>query len=213
MWGIIPFGQGLTLFDFQLGILYTLALSSLGVTRGLIEDRAAKLKLAFALTLVPGWGQGQKINLAVKQNKSSTNYKLTALACALKFLIHKILWQGSTHMFLSLPPVKGRLRLTKSIDLKRNYSTNSTFYSSLIHFSFEEFAHWFSGFCDAESFFFISDSGNNFSFYFGINLHIDDIKVLQYISHRLGVGKISTNKQVATLKSPSGESMKNYKNY
>ena len=30
-WGIIPFGQGLTLFDFSLGILYTLALSSLGV--------------------------------------------------------------------------------------------------------------------------------------------------------------------------------------
>jgi NADH-ubiquinone oxidoreductase chain 1 len=31
LWGIIPFGQGLTLFDFSLGILYTLALSSLGV--------------------------------------------------------------------------------------------------------------------------------------------------------------------------------------
>lgn len=30
-WGIIPFGQGLTLSDFSLGILYTLALSSLGV--------------------------------------------------------------------------------------------------------------------------------------------------------------------------------------
>ena len=30
-WAIIPFGSGLTLFDFSLGILYTLALSSLGV--------------------------------------------------------------------------------------------------------------------------------------------------------------------------------------
>ena len=30
-WGIIPFGQGLTLFDFSLVILYPLALSSLGV--------------------------------------------------------------------------------------------------------------------------------------------------------------------------------------
>lgn len=30
-WAIVPFGQGLTLFDFSLGILYTLALSSLGV--------------------------------------------------------------------------------------------------------------------------------------------------------------------------------------
>ena len=30
-WGIIPFGPGMALFDFSLGILYTLALSSLGV--------------------------------------------------------------------------------------------------------------------------------------------------------------------------------------
>ena len=30
-WGVIPFGQGLALSDFSLGILYTLALSSLGV--------------------------------------------------------------------------------------------------------------------------------------------------------------------------------------
>ncbi|KIN92729.1 hypothetical protein M404DRAFT_172739, partial [Pisolithus tinctorius Marx 270] len=30
-WGVIPLGQGLTLFDYSLGIFYTLALSSLGV--------------------------------------------------------------------------------------------------------------------------------------------------------------------------------------
>ena len=30
-WGIIPFGQGLALFDYSLGVFYTLALSSLGV--------------------------------------------------------------------------------------------------------------------------------------------------------------------------------------
>lgn len=30
-WGVIPFGQGLAIFDFSMGILYTLALSSLGV--------------------------------------------------------------------------------------------------------------------------------------------------------------------------------------
>jgi NADH:ubiquinone oxidoreductase subunit H len=27
----VPFGQGLTIFDYSIGILYTLALSSLGV--------------------------------------------------------------------------------------------------------------------------------------------------------------------------------------
>lgn len=49
-------------------------------------------------------------------------------------------------------------------------------------------------------FFFISDLGNSFSFYFGINLHIDDIKLLQYISQRLGIGKITIDKKVCTLR-------------
>ena len=31
MWGIIPFGEGLALTDFSMGMLYTLTLSSLGV--------------------------------------------------------------------------------------------------------------------------------------------------------------------------------------
>ena len=58
-WAVIPFGQGLTLSDFSLGVLYTLALSSLGVKRGLIEDKVADLKWAF-----------QKGNLTVEQIKS-----------------------------------------------------------------------------------------------------------------------------------------------
>ena len=47
MWGIIPFGQGLTLFDFSLGILYTLALSSLGVYGVLFAVWSANSKYAF----------------------------------------------------------------------------------------------------------------------------------------------------------------------
>jgi NADH-ubiquinone oxidoreductase chain 1 len=30
-WGVIPFGPGISISDFSMGILYTLALSSLGV--------------------------------------------------------------------------------------------------------------------------------------------------------------------------------------
>ena len=36
LWAIIPLGEGLTIFDYSLGILYTLALSSLGVIWKLI---------------------------------------------------------------------------------------------------------------------------------------------------------------------------------
>nr|UEV87014.1 NADH dehydrogenase subunit 1 [Grifola frondosa] len=46
-WGIIPFGQGLTLFDFPLGLLYTLALSSLGVYGILFAGWSANSKYAF----------------------------------------------------------------------------------------------------------------------------------------------------------------------
>ena len=46
-WGIIPFGEGLTLFDFPLGILYTLALSSLGVYGILFAGWSANSKYAF----------------------------------------------------------------------------------------------------------------------------------------------------------------------
>jgi len=46
-WAIIPFGQGLTISDFSMGILYTLALSSLGV-----------YGILFA-----GWSANSKFNL------------------------------------------------------------------------------------------------------------------------------------------------------
>src|SRR5580693_2856052 len=46
-WGIIPFGQGLTLSDFSLGILYTLALSSLGVYGILFAGWSANSTYAF----------------------------------------------------------------------------------------------------------------------------------------------------------------------
>jgi NADH-ubiquinone oxidoreductase chain 1 len=46
-WGIIPLGPGLTISDFSLGILYTLALSSLGVYGILFAGWSANSKYAF----------------------------------------------------------------------------------------------------------------------------------------------------------------------
>jgi NADH-ubiquinone oxidoreductase chain 1 len=46
-WGIIPFGQGLVLSDFSMGILYTLALSSLGIYGILFAGWSANSKYAF----------------------------------------------------------------------------------------------------------------------------------------------------------------------
>jgi NADH-ubiquinone oxidoreductase chain 1 len=46
-WGIIPFGQGLSLSDFSLGLFYTLALSSLGIFGVLLAGWSANSKYAF----------------------------------------------------------------------------------------------------------------------------------------------------------------------
>jgi len=46
-WGVIPFGEGLALSDFSLGILYTLALSSLGIYGILFAGWSANSKYAF----------------------------------------------------------------------------------------------------------------------------------------------------------------------
>jgi len=46
-WGVIPFGQGLSLSDFSLGILYTVALSSLGVYGILFAGWSANSTYAF----------------------------------------------------------------------------------------------------------------------------------------------------------------------
>lgn len=85
---------------------------------------------------------------------------------------------------------------------KKNFSTATDYstYSVLNNLSIKEFAHWFSGFCDAESNFFISDLDTRFNFYFNIKLHIDDIKVLQNINKKLGVGKIYIHKNTAVFR-------------
>jgi NADH-ubiquinone oxidoreductase chain 1 len=46
-WAVIPFGQGLVISDLTLGILYTLALSSLGVYGILLAGWSANSKYAF----------------------------------------------------------------------------------------------------------------------------------------------------------------------
>ena len=46
-WAVIPFGQGIVISDLNLGIIYTLALSSLGVYGVLLAGWSANSKYAF----------------------------------------------------------------------------------------------------------------------------------------------------------------------
>lgn len=57
-WGIIPFGPGLAISDFSLGILYTLALSSLGVY-GKSQNYITFNLIRTSLRLF--WKEGQRV--------------------------------------------------------------------------------------------------------------------------------------------------------
>lgn len=58
----------------------------------------------------------------------------------------------------------------------------------------DEFLHWFSGFTDAEGNFLITIDRNYVKLRFKINLHIDDLKVLQIIQSNLNIGRITEEK-------------------
>jgi hypothetical protein len=237
-WAIIPFGQGLSITDFNLGILYTLALSSLGVI-GIL------FKVIYSDWLF------KKENLAIKQNK---DYKIITLK---KFNNCQLITAVRNRNLIGYAAAKPSVHHIKA-GSKINYSTNNTNYSNLnspsdnkIPFccssathrypsegwvrrsssyagttaaatqilvpqqenlgsvaagaahpnllTIEDFAHWFSGFCDAESTFYIADLENKFTFFFRIKLHLDDIKVLHYINKKLEAGTIYTYKNTATL--------------
>lgn len=198
-WAIIPFGQGLFIFDYSLGILYTLALSSLGVTGVISEDSLNQLNI---------------IKLYFVYKRQSLNYNKTLKRNSI-VICHKI---KNKHYILRNRLNKRSLfflekRALQNLIQIRSYSTNNL---KILNYSLherytplgtplgaplgEEFIHWFSGFCDAESYFYISEAGYNFRFIFGINLHIDDLKVLLYIKEKLGIGKIYTSNKIVTLR-------------
>lgn len=64
------------------------------------------------------------------------------------------------------------------------------------------FLDWFRGFVDAEGCFYIAkrnDSSTFFEFRFIIGLHIDDIKVLEFINSVSGIGKVRATESSATF--------------
>ena len=327
-WGIIPFGQGLSLFDFPLGILYTLALSSLTVYGVLFAGWSANSKYAFlgslrstaamisyelilssailiVIVLTGSFNFTSIIEnqqaiwyifpllpvfifyfISILAETSRTPFDLqeaeselvagfftehSSIIFVFFFLgeyssivlfscITSILFFGGYNMpelfvndtFINLQAVilgiktcvfcflfvwvratLPRLRYDQLISLcwlnllpvavaliilvpsilvafdispvamalsfpviLRNNSTKSTTNSKLTD---EQFAHWLAGFVDAEGYFGIVDVGNSFRFVFRIKLHIDDIKVLQFIQQRLGLGKINTTLMDASL--------------
>ena len=73
MWGIIPFGEGLAITDFSMGILYTVALSSLGV-----------YGILFA-----GWSSNSKYSLlgSLRSSAAMISYELILSACILIIIL------------------------------------------------------------------------------------------------------------------------------
>jgi NADH-ubiquinone oxidoreductase chain 1 len=72
-WGIIPFGQGLAITDFSMGILYTVALSSLGVYG----------------ILFSGWSSNSKYSLlgSLRSSAAMISYELILSAAILIIIL------------------------------------------------------------------------------------------------------------------------------
>jgi NADH-ubiquinone oxidoreductase chain 1 len=72
-WGIIPFGQGLAIIDFSMGILYTVALSSLGVYG----------------ILFSGWSSNSKYSLlgSLRSSAAMISYELILSAAILIIIL------------------------------------------------------------------------------------------------------------------------------
>lgn len=83
--------------------------------------------------------------------------------------------------------------------LNRNYSTTERFNLKQDE-SLSDFYQWFVGFCDAESSFSINPVVNSdnlikkITFMFSIELHKDDLDVLEYIQNKLGIGRVRQDK-------------------
>jgi len=72
-WGVIPFGQGLVITDFSMGILYTVALSSLGVYG----------------ILFSGWSSNSKYSLlgSIRSSAAMISYELILSAAILIIIL------------------------------------------------------------------------------------------------------------------------------
>lgn len=80
---------------------------------------------------------------------------------------------------------------TKSVIGIRNFSTKLSENNLKVS---EEFLFWFSGFTDGEGNFSISLDRTYIRFRFKINLHIDDIQVLNDIKSKLNIGRVVEEK-------------------
>ena len=98
--------------------------------------------------------------------------------------------------YSSLIRIKNSLMVKKADS--RKCSTNSK--NSAPSIDWASFIEWFRGFTDAEGCFFIKPTkGVHFGFCFSVGLHVDDIKVLEFIQKKLQMGKIYTKGSMATL--------------
>ena len=172
-WAIIPFGKGLAISDYSLGILYTLALSSLGVYGILFAGWSANSKYAFLGSKWPI----KDVNLYLKQTICEKFRKHNILLTLIGTLCVTPLKWGSkviillkmnnpqvTKAFNSLVGTSEAIRLlNKNI---RYIHTNSS--NSVAGAANTKFKEWLAGLIDGDGCFTLSKQG-----YAGLEITMD----------------------------------------
>ena len=157
MWAIIPFGKGLAITDLSLGILYSLALSSLGVYGILFAGWSANSKYAFLGSKWPI----KDVNLYLKQTicekfrKHNILLTLIGTLCVTPFnwgskviILLKMNNPQVTKAFNSLVGTSEAIRL---LNLNTNLSNNTK--ENLI------WNQWLAGLIDGDGSFLLSKKG------------------------------------------------------
>ena len=98
------------------------------------------------------------------------------------------------YSFIQVSGIKNKMRFNSfsayPSDQKATKTSETVNLKNLDSCASDEFLYWFSGFTDAEGNFLITLDRSYIKLRFRINLHIDDIKVLETIKSRLNIGRI-----------------------
>jgi hypothetical protein len=192
-YAVVPYGPGLVILDYNLGILYMLAVSSLATYGILLAGWSANSKYAFLGSRWPVKGASLYLQQTISEKFSKQYLLLTwigtlynSLTCHILIFYYRFF--STTLNSVSTQPIKAETAMSPDL----NNSNKWNF-------------HYITGFYDAEGSFIISIYKNNKTNsklawrvqpVFSLQLHLKDLELLQKSFFPVGVLTVNTENKV-----------------
>ena len=191
-YAVVPYGPGLVLLDYNLGILYMLAVSSLATYGILLAGWSANSKYAFLGSNRPVKGASLYLEQTISEKFRKQNRLLTLIGTLCDFFIRNtLIYNPFYHRPFSSLSRKATDVISNLDTEKDKTPTAKSSSTSNLH------PHFVTGFCDAEGCFILSIYKNNkpnskltwrVQHMFVLHLHIKDLELLESIKSFFGVG-------------------------